>query len=148
MSVQNQSSEFKTRTVSIPQTDNLRVLMPASFLLETLPLFAAVFAGPLPSLKRQVLPHVPLFIKQSVMCVFPWLSRNGMMLEAPAAAQWPKDPTAASQVAAEVGAPSPARHSGLRIQHCHSCGSDSVPGPGTSTCCGCGHKKKREKTLV
>ena len=43
--------------------------------------------------------------------------------------------------------PSPC--SGLRIWHCCSCGigcscgSDSIPGSGTSICHGCGHKKKR-----
>ena len=36
---------------------------------------------------------------------------------------------------------SPARHSRLRIQHCHTCGvgwscsSDGIPGPGNSICC-------------
>ena len=25
--------------------------------------------------------------------------------------------------------------SSLRIQHCHCCGANSIPGPGTSTCC-------------
>ena len=45
--------------------------------------------------------------------------------------------------------PSPAQGSGLRIQHCHSsgtghrCDSDSIPSPGTSTCCRCGQEKKR-----
>ena len=32
--------------------------------------------------------------------------------------------------------------SGLRIRHCYSCGSDSIPGPGTSINRSCGKKKK------
>ena len=46
----------------------------------------------------------------------------------------------------------------VRIQHCHRCGidcsygQDSVPGPGTSLCCGCGQKTKTKtkenKTLA
>ena len=46
---------------------------------------------------------------------------------------------------------SPAQHSGLRIQHCcscgisHSSGLDSIPGLGTSICQGFGWGKKREK---
>jgi len=41
-------------------------------------------------------------------------------------------------------------HSGLKIQHCHSCGigcsssSDSIPGPGTSICCGYSQKRKKK----
>ena len=41
--------------------------------------------------------------------------------------------------------------SGLRVQHCCSCGTGCncsaslIPGPGTFTCCWCGQKKKREK---
>ena len=27
---------------------------------------------------------------------------------------------------------------------CYSCGTDSIPGPGTSICCGCGHKIKKK----
>ena len=44
-----------------------------------------------------------------------------------------------AQVPAEVQVQFPARHSGLKIQHCHSCrivhsySSDPSPGPGTST---------------
>ena len=40
--------------------------------------------------------------------------------------------------------------SGLRIWHCHCCGSGyncgtgSIPGPGTSTCYGCAKEKKKE----
>ena len=37
-------------------------------------------------------------------------------------AQWVKNPTAAAQVTAEARVRSPAQGSGLRIQHCHSCG--------------------------
>ena len=34
----------------------------------------------------------------------------------------------------------------VRIQHCHSCGASSIPGLGTSTCCGhCPKKKERER---
>ena len=41
--------------------------------------------------------------------------------------------------------------SGLKMQHCHCCGSGqfcgagSIPGPGTSACCRCGQKKKKKK---
>ena len=44
-----------------------------------------------------------------------------------------------------------ARHSGLKIWHCHSCniGSscslDSIPGPGTSICHECSQKRKKKK---
>ena len=54
----------------------------------------------------------------------------------------------------------PLWHSRLRISHCrcsgsgrcygsgHCCGSGSIPGPGTSTCCGCSQKEReREKSL-
>ena len=40
---------------------------------------------------------------------------------------------------------------GLRILHCHicgvgrSCGSDTIPGPGTSICSECGHLKKKKR---
>ena len=38
----------------------------------------------------------------------------------------------------------------VRIQHCHCCGTGSIPGPGTSACCGCqerkeGKERKKEK---
>ena len=42
-------------------------------------------------------------------------------------------------------------HSQLRIQHCHCCGSSrccatgSIPGPSTSTCCGCRQKELKNK---
>ena len=38
----------------------------------------------------------------------------------------------------------PLWHSGLRMQHCHSCGLDSIPGPGTSICCGCSQQKQKQ----
>ena len=50
-------------------------------------------------------------------------------------AQWIKYPTAAAQVQ------SAAQSSGLKDRYCQSCGSDSISGPGTSICCGCGPKK-------
>lgn len=34
----------------------------------------------------------------------------------------------------------PGCHSKRRIQGCHCCGARSIPGPGASTCCGCGHE--------
>ena len=37
------------------------------------------------------------------------------------------------------------QHSRLRIQHCHHCGADSIPGPGISTCCGPWLEKKKLK---
>ena len=33
----------------------------------------------------------------------------------------------------------------LRVQPCHCCGSDSIPSPGTSACCGYAQKTKRER---
>ena len=54
------------------------------------------------------------------------------------------------QAAAEAQVWSPAQLSGLRIQHCHNCGiggsfsSDSIPGPGFSTCRRCSEKKKKD----
>ena len=45
-----------------------------------------------------------------------------------------KDPNAVAPVAVEVRILSLAPHSGLRTQHCHSCGSHLIPGPGTSVC--------------
>ena len=42
-------------------------------------------------------------------------------------------------------------HSELKIHHCysygigHNCGSDLIPGPGTSVIHGCGQKRKKEK---
>ena len=47
----------------------------------------------------------------------------------PAVVQWVKNLTAAAQVTAEVWVLSPAWCSGLRIQHCHSCGPNSIYGP-------------------
>ena len=39
--------------------------------------------------------------------------------------------------------------SGLRIWHCHCCGSGSIPGQGTSSCLRCGKKKeKRKRNLI
>ena len=64
----------------------------------------------------------------------------------PAVVQWVKNPSAAAPVTAEAWVQSPAQHSGLRIRHCltcgHSCGSDSIPGPGTSTCVEMKKKKR------
>ena len=60
-----------------------------------------------------------------------------------------KNPTAAAQVVAAALVGSPAQHSGLGC--CCSCGVDgscgsvSIPGPGTSICHGCSHKKKKKK---
>ena len=42
-------------------------------------------------------------------------------------------------------------HSRLQVWHCLcsgsgcSCGSDLIPGPGTSVCCGCGQKRKKKE---
>ena len=38
--------------------------------------------------------------------------------------------------------------SGLRTWHCYSCGLDLIPGLGTSICCECGQKKKKERENV
>ena len=51
-------------------------------------------------------------------------------------AQRVKNPTAVAQVAGEAQVRSQAWCSGLKDL-------DSVPGPGTSVCRGCGHKKKK-----
>ena len=65
--------------------------------------------------------------------------------------QWAKNPTAAAWVAAVVLVRSLVWSSGLRIWRCCSCGgggscrSDSIPGWGTSICCGCGYLKKKKK---
>ena len=44
-------------------------------------------------------------------------------------AQWVKNPTIAAQVAAEAPVQFPVQRSKLKIQCCHICGLDSVPGP-------------------
>ena len=60
--------------------------------------------------------------------------------------QWVHDPASV-----EMLVQSPARHSGLRIQCCCSCGaghsasSDLIPGQGTSICHGCSWKRKKKK---
>ena len=55
--------------------------------------------------------------------------------------QWVKNPIASAQVAVEeqVQSPAPALGKGSGIGH--SCGSDSIPEPGTSLCPRYGHKK-------
>ena len=35
----------------------------------------------------------------------------------------------------------------LRIHRCHCCGAGSIPGLGTSSCHGCGQKKKKKKKV-
>ena len=57
-----------------------------------------------------------------------------------------KIPTTEAWVAAEAKVRPRAKKKRKRIWHCHSCrvshtGSDSIPGPGTSICCG--HLKKK-----
>ena len=75
------------------------------------------------------------------------ISKNGYW-GVPAVAQWVKNPTAVAWVIAELRILSPAQCSGLSIRHCysygivHHCGSDSVPGPGTSICHRCSQKIK------
>ena len=70
-----------------------------------------------------------------------------------AVAQWVKNPVAAGQVSSKAWVWSLARHSGLRIQHLHSCAvgcsysSDSIPGLGTSICSGYDHKKKKNQEI-
>ena len=55
-------------------------------------------------------------------------------------AQWVKNPAAVAWVTVETGVGSLPQHSALKTQCCHSyhvgrhCGSDSVPGLGTSIC--------------
>lgn len=61
-------------------------------------------------------------------------------------AQWAQDPTVAALVTVEVQVQSSALHSGLRFQHCHSLGSDAIPGPGTSMGCGCSQKQEKKGT--
>ena len=43
-------------------------------------------------------------------------------------AQWVKNLTAGAPVAAEVRVPPLDRETGLRVRHCPTCGSDSIPG--------------------
>ena len=56
-----------------------------------------------------------------------------------------------TQIQVETSSGVPWWHSRLRIQCCHygssgqSCGAVSIPGPGTSTCCGHGKKKKGKR---
>ena len=72
----------------------------------------------------------------------------------PAVVQWVKNLTAVAWVAAEVGVPSPVQCSGLKdpgllqLQHSHSCGLDSVPSPGISTCCRYIHNNNKNFKLV
>ena len=35
-----------------------------------------------------------------------------------------------------------------RIQHCHNCGLDLIPGLRTSICCGCGLRKRKKKKEI
>ena len=63
--------------------------------------------------------------------------------------QWVKNLTAMTQFATEVRVFSPDQHSGFKDQHFHSCGigrscgSDSIPGLGSSIGSRCGHLKKK-----
>ena len=63
----------------------------------------------------------------------------------PAMGQWIKNLTAAAQVPAEARVQSPAWHSGLKdsallqLWYRWQLWLDSVPGLGTSICCGCGY---------
>ena len=41
-----------------------------------------------------------------------------------------------------------AQHSGLRIQHCHNCSSDLIPGLGTQHAVGWPQTKKKEKRWI
>ena len=65
--------------------------------------------------------------------------------------QWVKDSASVARVAVKVQVQFLAWLSGLRIQCFHSCDTvcsyclDSIPGPGTLICCGCGQKKKTPK---
>ena len=63
-------------------------------------------------------------------------------LGVPTVAHCGKNPTAVARVAAEVQVQILAWCSGLKIRHCHSCGSDLIPGPGISICKGCSQKTK------
>ena len=77
----------------------------------------------------------------------------------PAAAQWVKAPTAAAQVTTEAWGSIPGLHPQtnaleLKIWCCLDCGSDSIPGQGTSICYRCSQKflkkerKKEKEDLV
>ena len=63
----------------------------------------------------------------------------------PTVAQWVENPTAVAWVATEVQVQSPAHCSGLKdlaltqLWHRWHCGSDAIPGQGTSICYGFGH---------
>ena len=60
--------------------------------------------------------------------------------EVPAVVQWVKNPTAC--VAEELRVPSSAQFSGLKDPALLHFRFGSIPGPGTSTCCGCGLPQK------
>ena len=62
--------------------------------------------------------------------------RNDTGEGVPTVVQCVKSLTATAWIAVEVQVQSLAQH---------SCGSDSVPGRGTSTFCGCSHKKEKKK---
>lgn len=57
-------------------------------------------------------------------------------------AQWVMNPTTVAQVSAEAQIRS--WHSGLKTGSRGHCGSDSVPGLGTSVCHACSHKGKNK----
>ena len=54
--------------------------------------------------------------------------------------QWVRNLTSVAQVIDGVWVQSPAQQSGLKLR-CRNCDLDLIPGPGTSICRGCGHKK-------
>ena len=82
------------------------------------------------------------------------LKRMYTMLGVPTVAQWVKNSPAVTQVTEEIQFWSLAHCSGLRIQHCYSCGigcsciSHSISGLGTSICCRCGQKKKKRMYII
>ena len=68
--------------------------------------------------------------------------------------QWVKNLTAVAQVTTEAWVQSLAQHSGLKdlelseLRIGHSCSLDSLSGPGTSKCHGCGHLKKKKRMFI
>lgn len=78
------------------------------------------------------------------------LFKRILICRVPTMVGWVKNPTAAPWSLQRIRVWSPACLSGLRLWHCqcHTCGSGSVPGLGTSFGGGFGHLKKKKGILI
>ena len=63
-------------------------------------------------------------------------------------AQWVKNLTAMAEVTVKVQVRFPTQRRGLKDPALPRCGLDSILGPGTSMCHGCGHKKTKKKKKI